>query len=115
MGCLASVFAGLLSVLRFATLGRAGNIRAAFWIFVATALSGFSTILCKCLSLLAAHAAPRSYLASPYFYTFFLGGAGLSCIMLRCVNVGLQNGDALIVVPMYYALGMFCQIVVAGV
>lgn len=112
---LSVVLSGVLAAARFATLGVAGNMQAGFWVFLATTLSGFATTICKCVSLLATHSAPSAYLSSPYFYCMVSAGALLSGLMLHCVNMGLQEGDALIIVPMYYALGMLFQIIVAGV
>merc|ERR1712224_969420 len=88
---------------------------AAFWILVATTLSGFATTLCKCASLLATHATAMTYLSSPYFYVMVGAGIFLSIAMVYCINTGLREGDALVVVPMYYALGMLFQMLVAGV
>merc|ERR1711907_702052 len=64
---------------------------------------------------LATHTSPSTYLVLPHFYCMLSAGLALSVIMLHCINIGLQEGDALIVVPMYYALGMLFQNLVAGV
>jgi len=115
MWVVAIALAALRAVMPHDQRGHGANFRAAFWVLVATTLSGFTTVLCKCVSLLALHADPQIYLVSPNFYIMIFAAVLLSIVMLRSINTGLQEGDALVVVPMYYSLGMLFQIVVAGV
>lgn len=101
----------ILSVL-VCTAKLSETLRPIAWAVVSAILSGYAVMFFKCVALLI----PMEH-AWRVFESFmilaFAGGVGLG--QVHSMNLGLRAGEALVVVPIYYALGMMCQILTGAV
>jgi len=88
-----------------------------FWALVSAVATGFTTMLFRCVSLLLV--SPSLGQESPWHHVqlyVLLATAGLIAVgQVHSLNMALQVGDAMTVVPAYYALGMLAQILTAAV
>jgi len=91
------------------------NLPGLWWVILATMTSGYNMTLVKCGSELALRGTPQEYLNSPHFWVMVAVGLSFAVLVLHGINVSLGEGEALVVVPAYYASGMVFQIIVASV
>jgi len=82
------------------------------WATTAAVLSGFTVMLFKCVSLLVLAPTPRRPGPWVHWEAFVVVAASglVGVAQLHSMNVGLRTGEALVVVPVYYALGILAQI-----
>jgi len=82
------------------------------WALLAAILNGYTVVAFKGVSLTLVHATVPWSQAG--FYVLILAGCFLGCAQMHALNVALQAGEALIVVPIYYASGILAQILTGG-
>lgn len=112
-----SIFTCCLAGLWVLTAKVYPNLVAVFWTVVAALSSGFTVTLFKCISLLLVMvpaSAPMPW-THPATYVLIVVTVVWSLSLMSCLNKGLEEGEALVVVPTYYALGMLAQITVGAV
>jgi len=93
------------------------SLKPIAWATLAAALSGCSVTSFKCLSLLAIDPYPvrPSPWLQPQTYVIVVAAGIVGLCNVHAMNKGLRDGQALIVVPIYYALGMLAQILTGHV
>lgn len=79
---------------------------------LAAVLTGYTVVAFKGVALVVVHGPPPWTQAG--FYFLILIGCCLGCAQMHALNMGLQQGEALIVVPIYYASGILAQILTGG-
>lgn len=93
------------------------RFRPAAWALASAVLSGYTVMLWKCLSLLVVSPVPGTTALwlrlEPYLISLFgnLVGAG----QVHTMNCGLKLASPLLVVPIFYTLGMLVQMAVGSV
>jgi len=93
------------------------RLRPAIWALASAVLSGYTVMLWKCLSLLVVNPSPGAKL--PWlqyeFYMIFLFGNLVGAGQVHTMNCGLKLASPLLVVPIFYTLGMLVQIAIGYV
>lgn len=90
---------------------------AVYWIICAAILTGFTTLLAKCVSLMLV-ASPSGALSpwvSPQAYVILLSAALCGVLEVHTLNLGLKLGKAVLLTPIYLTTGMLAQILTSGV
>jgi hypothetical protein len=93
---------------------------ATSYAMAAACAGGYTALLFKCVSEIIAGVALRpDAQTSPWecWQTYAILGVALCCAPteLHCLNLALQNGDAVFVVPTYLTLGMLAQLTTGAV
>eukprot|EP00933_Yihiella_yeosuensis_P082463 TRINITY_DN96359_c0_g1_i1.p1 TRINITY_DN96359_c0_g1~~TRINITY_DN96359_c0_g1_i1.p1 ORF type:complete len:458 (+),score=86.46 TRINITY_DN96359_c0_g1_i1:1-1374(+) len=95
---------------------------AASWATLAALAAGFTAMLFKCVSEIVAGTLNRTSSteerpAYECWQAYLILAAALCCAPseLHCLNMALQHGDAVAVVPMYLSLAMLAQLATGGV
>lgn len=83
------------------------SLRPVAWAIVSAIFSGYAVMLFKCVALLIPVEQAWQNFES-FLILAFAGVVGLG--QVHSMNLALRSGEALVVVPIYYALGMMCQI-----
>mmetsp|Transcript_3297 Transcript_3297/g.7798 ORF Transcript_3297/g.7798 Transcript_3297/m.7798 type:complete len:532 (-) Transcript_3297:124-1719(-) len=93
------------------------SVVALAWALCAALCAGYTALLFKCIAVLIAGAtlAPVVLLMQWEFYGLLFTALMVAPSELHCLNMALQNGDAVSVVPMYLAMGMLAQLLTGGV
>lgn len=94
---------------------------AVVWATLSAVFSGFSVMLFRCVSLLlidpVRSGGPKA--TSPWLrpgpYAITLAALLVGVAQVHTMNLGLRAGEALVVVPVYYSLGMLAQILTGAV
>jgi len=89
------------------------DLLAVAWSILAAVLSGFTVLFFKSISLLFI-AGGFTCLWKASTYVILALGLAMGAAQMHALNVGLQHGEAILVVPIYYALGMLAQIFTGG-
>lgn len=79
---------------------------------LAAILTGYTVAAFKGVGLSLVHGS--SLWVQPSFYTLILLGCFFGIAQMHALNKGLQQGEALVVVPIYYASGILAQILTGG-
>eukprot|EP00933_Yihiella_yeosuensis_P044975 TRINITY_DN40270_c0_g1_i1.p1 TRINITY_DN40270_c0_g1~~TRINITY_DN40270_c0_g1_i1.p1 ORF type:complete len:407 (+),score=57.40 TRINITY_DN40270_c0_g1_i1:60-1280(+) len=93
------------------------GLKPVAWSILAAILAGFTVAFFKSVSLLMAtgrFASPAPWTQAG-FYVIVLMSCFCGICQMHSLNLGLQHGEALVVVPIYYALGMLAQILTGAV
>lgn len=87
----------------------------ASWALIAAAYAGYTALLFKCIAELIA-GGPLVALFSQW-QTYIVLSVALLCAPseLHCLNMALQSGSAVLVVPLYLSLGMLSQLCTGAV
>jgi len=87
------------------------------WALTAAVAAGYTALLFKCIAELIAGAAGAPRLLLLRWETYVLVSTALIVAPseLHCLNMALQSGDAVSVIPMYLAMGMLAQLITGGV
>jgi len=88
------------------------------WALMAAVSAGYTALFFKCIAQLIAGAAMGG--GTPFWQcweTYVLVAAAFSCAPseLHCLNLALQSGEAISVVPMYLSMGMLAQLTTGAV
>mmetsp|Transcript_63709 Transcript_63709/g.205302 ORF Transcript_63709/g.205302 Transcript_63709/m.205302 type:complete len:371 (+) Transcript_63709:84-1196(+) len=103
--------AALVAVLWLATLSCAPDLMPVFWALTSAISSGYTVTLFKCLAVLALSVRPPWPSFQPYVV---LGVALLLCVgQVHTLNLALNGGRAMTVVPASFAFSLMAQIVTA--
>lgn len=87
------------------------------WSVVAAIAAGYTALLFKCIAELIAgyNTALDELLWRWQTYVLLAVAVTVAPSELHCLNMALQTGDAVFVVPMYLAMGMLSQLTTGGV
>lgn len=85
-----------------------------FWAFVTAVKRGYAIVLFKCAALFLA-AEPANPGSRPEVWTLVFLAALLCVSQTHTLNLGLAEGSAMVVLPVFYACSIVMQIIMAGI
>mmetsp|Transcript_117245 Transcript_117245/g.284341 ORF Transcript_117245/g.284341 Transcript_117245/m.284341 type:complete len:428 (+) Transcript_117245:54-1337(+) len=90
------------------------------WAMLAAVAAGYTALLFKCIAEIVAGAVSRTGESSGPWYcweAYAILGVGLLCAPteLHCLNLALQSGEAVFVIPVYLTLAMMAQLTTGAV
>lgn len=86
------------------------RIAPIFWALCTAVMSGYTVLMFKCISMSIDDDGLVKVLYKWPFWIIVLTAALLGWAQIYILNLGLQGGEASVVVPSFYSLGMFSQI-----
>eukprot|EP00928_Gymnodinium_smaydae_P055977 TRINITY_DN39437_c0_g1_i1.p1 TRINITY_DN39437_c0_g1~~TRINITY_DN39437_c0_g1_i1.p1 ORF type:complete len:406 (-),score=76.76 TRINITY_DN39437_c0_g1_i1:81-1277(-) len=108
---------GVVMVCTFSLARSRTELKPVAWALLSSICGGYSVMFFKDVSLLASAAAAGT--AQPWldYRAYCLLVAGLCCgsSQIHTLNVALQMGEAVMVVPIFYVMGMLAQLLTGAV